>query len=128
MHYVYTAVLSTYLWPYVSTVCTFMHYIVCNGACRIFWEMATAVMNMPILATQCTSGLSGSSDLAVLMKRPEYRILWTPEAPALLPKDVACDIISASCVGWSSTGLSGHGHVHGSTSSNSLSGIGKTEG
>lgn len=87
--------------------------------------MATAVMDMPILSSQCTSGLSCSSDLAVLMKRPEYRILWTAEAPELLPKDVACEIISTVCVSPSTSAL---GNYHPPNNATGIASAGKAEG
>lgn len=61
---------------------------------RIFWEMSRAVMDHPELSAKCKSGIRNSRDLAAILKRPENRVLFIPEAPDLLPKDAASEIIT----------------------------------
>ena len=65
----------------------------------IFWEMAKAIMEMPKLSEQCDPVIRNSKDLASILKRTEFRFLWSPDAPDLLPKDAASELISAAYVG-----------------------------
>lgn len=65
----------------------------------IFWEMAKAIMEMPKLSEQCDSIIRNSKDLASVLKRTEFRFLWSPDAPDLLPKDAASELVSAAYVG-----------------------------
>ena len=64
----------------------------------IFWEMAKAIMEMPKLSENCDPVIRNSKDLAGILKRPEFRFLWSPDAPDLLPKDAASELISAAYV------------------------------
>ena len=61
---------------------------------RIFWEMSRAIMDHPELAAKCKSGIRNARDLAAILKRPENRVLWIAEAPDLLPKEAASEIIT----------------------------------
>jgi hypothetical protein len=36
--------------------------------------------------------------LAAILKRQEFRVLWTADAPEILPKDAATELIAASYV------------------------------
>jgi hypothetical protein len=65
---------------------------------RIFWEMAKAIMELPMLIQNSRSTILNSRDLAVLLKRTEYKCLWTLDAPHILPKDAAIELISAAYV------------------------------
>jgi hypothetical protein len=65
---------------------------------RVFWEMARAIMELPELASKCTCEIRDSKDLAAMLKRPEFRVLWTAEAPDILPKDAAAELIMAAYV------------------------------
>ena len=64
----------------------------------IFWEMCQAVMELPKLAEHCEAPIRNSKDLANVMKRQEFRVLWTAEAPDILPKDAATELISTAYV------------------------------
>lgn len=64
----------------------------------IFWEMAKAIMELPRLAEFCDSSIRNSKDLAALLKRTEFKFLWSADAPDLLPKDAASELISAAYV------------------------------
>ena len=65
---------------------------------RIFWEMSRAILDHSELASKCKSGIRNARDLATVLKRPENRVLWIPEAPDLLPKEAASEIISYSYI------------------------------
>lgn len=64
----------------------------------IFWEMAKAIMELPKLSEHCDSVIRNSKDLAAILKRTEFKFLWSPDAPDLLPKDAASELISAAYV------------------------------
>lgn len=64
----------------------------------MFWEMCRAVMELPKLAEHCEAPICNSKDLAAYMKRQEFRVLWTPDAPEILPKDAATELIAAAYV------------------------------
>lgn len=53
-----------------------------------------------VLTVAC---VRNAKDLAGALKRPEYRVLWTPDAPDYLPKEAASELIAAAYA--SSTGL-----------------------
>ena len=40
--------------------------------------------------------IRNAKDLAGALKRPEYRVLWTPDAPEYLPKEAASELITAA--------------------------------
>jgi hypothetical protein len=65
---------------------------------KVFWEMARAVLELPELSQHCKTGIRNSTDLAAVLKRPEHRVLWTPEAPEYMPKDVATELIRSAYV------------------------------
>ena len=67
-----------------------------------FWEMCQAIMELPKLAEHCQAPIRNSKDLANVMKRQEFRVLWTAEAPDSLPKDAATELISTAYVSWAS--------------------------
>jgi hypothetical protein len=64
----------------------------------IFWEMAKAIMELPKLSEHCDSVIRNSKDLAAILKRTEFKFLWSPDAPDLLPKDAASELVSAAYV------------------------------
>jgi hypothetical protein len=67
---------------------------------RTFWEMAKAIMELPHL-TECGNGniaIKNSKELATVLRRPEYRVLWTADAPDILPKDAAAELVSAAYI------------------------------
>ena len=43
--------------------------------------------------------IRNGKDLAELMRRPEFRLLWTADAPDYLPKDAASELITAAYLG-----------------------------
>ena len=48
------------------------------------------------MSAHCKSGICNAADLAAVLKRPEFKIIWTPEAAEYLPKEVATELISAA--------------------------------
>jgi hypothetical protein len=52
-------------------------------------------MELPQLSQHCKTGICSSSDLAAVLKRPEYRIIWTADAAEYLPKSVATELINS---------------------------------
>ena len=65
---------------------------------RIFWEMTRTIMDHPELAAKCKSGIRNERDLAEILKRQENKVLWIAEAPDLLPKEAASEIITFCCL------------------------------
>lgn len=63
-----------------------------------FWEMAKAIMELPRLSEYCDSVIRNSKDLAAILKRTEFKFLWSADAPDLLPKDAASELVSAAYV------------------------------
>jgi hypothetical protein len=63
---------------------------------KIFWEMAKAIMELPTLLEHSRSTILNSRDLAVMLKRIEYKFLWTSDALDFLPKDAAMELVSAA--------------------------------
>ncbi|KAJ1399914.1 hypothetical protein B484DRAFT_483966, partial [Ochromonadaceae sp. CCMP2298] len=52
---------------------------------RMFWEMARAIIELPDLSVACqNSRVCSSEDLTTVLQRPEYRVLWTSDAPQYL--------------------------------------------
>jgi hypothetical protein len=64
----------------------------------MFWEMAKAIMELPRLSEYCDSVIRNSKDLAAILKRTEFKFLWSADAPDLLPKDAASELVSAAYV------------------------------
>lgn len=64
----------------------------------VFWEMAKAIMELPRLSEYCDSAIRNSKDLAAILKRTEFKFLWSADAPDLLPKDAASELVSAAYV------------------------------
>lgn len=65
---------------------------------RIFWEMARALIELPEISMVVQSGIRNTAELSAMLKKPEFRILWTHEAPEYLPKAMAVDLIRAAFV------------------------------
>jgi len=64
-----------------------------------FWEMLQSVIDMPVLGDCCHCPvLKTHSDIANLLKKPEYKVLWIRGTPDILPKGVVCDLVSDRCV------------------------------
>lgn len=42
--------------------------------------------------------ISNAKDLAAALKRPEYKVLWTADAPDYIPKEAASELITAAYV------------------------------
>lgn len=60
---------------------------------RIFWEMAKAVIELPEITRACKGIIRSVHDLTSMMKRAEFRVLWTPEAAEIFPPMAAADLI-----------------------------------
>ena len=65
---------------------------------RVFWEMVKAVIELPQLASHCKSGIRTQQEIAAVLKRAENRVLWTAEAPFLLPSQITSELITAAYV------------------------------
>lgn len=66
---------------------------------RMFWEMARALIELPELSLAShDSKIRTAGDLTRVLLRPEYRILWIPEAAQFLPKEVATELIRSAYV------------------------------
>jgi hypothetical protein len=68
---------------------------------RMFWEMCRVLIEFPELTANMSSSggvIKTSKDLARVLKRPENKVLWTPDAPEYVPKDAACELLSAAYV------------------------------
>lgn len=63
---------------------------------RFFWEMARALIDFPEISLACKTGIRTANDLTTALKRPEFRILWSPEAAEYLTKDMSVDLIKAA--------------------------------
>ena len=63
---------------------------------KIFWEMAKAIIELPEITEYCNCSIKNSNDLAALLKRPEFKILWTPDAADILPKHCASELVTAA--------------------------------
>ena len=67
---------------------------------KVFWEMVRSVIDHPKLALKLANcDITNAKDLSFVLKRPEYRILWTTDAPQYLPKETASDLIAAAYCG-----------------------------
>lgn len=76
---------------------------------RIFWEMSKALIELPEISLACKTGIKNSVELANALKRPEYKILWTKEAPDILPKEIAAEIIRSVFI---NTGNNQNNNLH----------------
>jgi hypothetical protein len=63
---------------------------------RVFWEMARSIIDLPQLAGKLKCPIKSSKDLAGYLKRPEYKVLWSIEAPNYLPKDAATELLTSA--------------------------------
>ena len=63
---------------------------------RIFWEMAKALIELPEISIACKTGIKNATELCNALKRPEYKVLWTKDAPDLLPKEIAAELLKAT--------------------------------
>jgi hypothetical protein len=65
----------------------------------MFWEMARALIELPELSIASTgSKIRTPADLTAILKRPEYRVLWTADAAQYLPKEMAVELITSAYV------------------------------
>lgn len=60
---------------------------------RIFWEMMKIIIELPQLATPCKTGIRSPRELCTVLRKPEYKILWTNDGHVCLPKDIANDLL-----------------------------------
>jgi len=60
----------------------------------MFWEMTRALIELPEYCKLCQdSAIRTVDELVDLLKRPEYRVLWIPEASQYLPKDMSSELL-----------------------------------
>jgi hypothetical protein len=65
---------------------------------QLFWEMARAIMELPKLSENCHAVITNSMSLAVLLKKMEYRFLFSENSTHILPRDAAIDLVAAAYV------------------------------
>lgn len=65
---------------------------------KIFWEMIKAIIDLPEITEFCRTAIKSSKDLATLLKKTEYRVLWTSEGADIIPKQIAADLVRAAYV------------------------------
>ena len=63
---------------------------------KIFWEMTKTIIELPEISEYCNCSLRNASDLSSLLRRPEFKILWTADAADILPKHTASDLVTAA--------------------------------
>lgn len=65
---------------------------------RMFWEMAKAIIELPEISHFSNSSIKNAKDLAMILKKPEYKILWTAVAADILPRQAAAELVTAAYV------------------------------
>jgi hypothetical protein len=65
---------------------------------QLFWEMARAIMELPKLSEHCHAIITNSLSLATLLKKMEYRFLFSENSTHILPRDAAIDLVAAAYV------------------------------
>ena len=65
---------------------------------RIFWEMTKAIVELPEITEFCSMSIKTSKDLAILLRKTEYKVLWTSEGADIIPKQTAADLVRAAYV------------------------------
>lgn len=65
---------------------------------RVFWEMAKALIELPEISNACKGVVSNASDLVNMLKKPEWKVVWTNEASDILPRDMAAELVKAAYV------------------------------
>jgi hypothetical protein len=63
---------------------------------RVFWEMAKAIIDLPEISDFSNSGIKNAKDLTLILKKPEYKILWTANAADILPRQAAAELVTAA--------------------------------
>ena len=58
--------------------------------------MSRSIMDLPALAEKLNGTFRNSYELAQLLKRPEYIVLWTPDAPNYIPRDASIVLLTSS--------------------------------
>ena len=86
---------STWLDPDEASM-TDTKKLISNSDKKIFWEMAKAIIELPEISEVCNSTIRNSKDIANLLKRPEFKILWTSDAADILPKTAAAELVTAA--------------------------------
>lgn len=65
---------------------------------RMFWEMTKAIIELPEITEFCSMSVKTSKDLAILLRKTEYKVLWTSEGADIIPKQTAADLVRAAYV------------------------------
>lgn len=58
--------------------------------------MVRSLIALPRLNSSCKVGFKSLKDLSNLIKRTEFKVLWTSDASANLPKDVLAELVTHS--------------------------------
>lgn len=67
-----------------------------EGDKRVFWEMAKAIIDLPEISDFSNSGIKNAKDLALILKKPEYKVLWTANGADILPRQAAAELVTAA--------------------------------
>ena len=71
---------------------------VSNDDKRIFWEMSRTLIRHTDYRDMRDGGIRNPRELANILSRPEFRVLWTEDAPEYLPKEVSMYLLSSAFV------------------------------
>lgn len=65
---------------------------------RIFWEMGHALIELPEISNACKGMICNANDLVTILKKPEWKVIWTNEAADILPREMAAALVQAAYV------------------------------
>eukprot|EP00981_Chlorochromonas_danica_P003501 scaffold659_cov192-Ochromonas_danica.AAC.14 len=60
---------------------------------RVFWEMAKSIIDLPELSLACKSGIRCPQDITTILKRPDYRVLWSVEGAEIITKEMSVELL-----------------------------------
>lgn len=63
---------------------------------RVFWEMAKSIIDLPELSLACKSGIRCPQDITTILKRPDYRVLWSVEGAEIITKEMSVELLRAA--------------------------------
>lgn len=88
---------------------------------RIFWEMARAIIDLPEISKVCKGTIRTVQDLVSMLKRAEFRVLWTPEAANIFPSAASADLIRFAFAGSQMQNSNSHGLMNDDNARNNIS-------
>ena len=63
------------------------------------WEMISVLIDCPAIGAAMQSGLGNVKDIVYILRKTEFRVLWSPEAANYLPQDLLAELICDAYVG-----------------------------